>query len=813
MSHFLRDVVHAVRVLASRPVLTATTVATLAVGIGGTSTMFAVADSLLLRPLPVPEAARLVRVFGASDIAELGITSYPNLQDVADRARSFAAMTIHQQTFAAYGLGDDTTNAAVELVSGSYFPTFQVATTLGRALMPEDDRPDAARVTVVSDRWWRSHLAADPQVVGRTVHLNGSVFTVIGVAPSSFRGSYDALGTDLWVPLMTYDVVRPRGLDIRRRTWGWLQATARLAPGASLEGASSEAATIAAALRAEYPRENRGLAFTVVPASSLPESMTPDLRRALVFALIVAALALLAACANVANASLATVSDRGAEIAVRMALGASRGAIARQWLAESLVATAAATLLGLLLAVWLRDGLFALRPLAGYENFAPALDIGWPVWACAAVLMAVATCLSGVLPAFRASRVAPARPLRDGAAANIGGSRGQWIRTALVSAQAAVALALVVLAGLLGQSVATARRFDVGFDRAGLVIARANVSALGHDEAQSYQYHAATMARVRALPGATQVTAASVVPLGPNDERRGVTIDGYTPPGDGAPLSMPNNVVWPGYFEVMGIPLVAGRTFTEADGRPGGPLVAIVNQTMATRYWPSGDPIGRTIRMGDQRAEVVGIVKDIVYYTLGEAPLPYLYLAYGPGQPYQDGLTFHVRTSLAPAVMARQLSRELRAQDPRVRVVNAMGYDELRAAALFPARAMGWLSTGFAVLALALLLVGTYGVTSYVVAGRRRELALRVALGAAPDALRAGVVRRALLWGAPGALAGALVALGLAQLLRGTLVGVSALDPWSLAGGAVAVLITSGLAAYVPARRVGRLDLAAELRQ
>ncbi len=349
-------------------------------------------------------------------------------------------------------------------------------------MTPEDDRSDAARVAVLSDRWWRSHLAADPEVVGRTVHLNGSVFTVVGVAPASFRGSYDALGTDLWVPLMTYDVVRPRGLDIRRRTWGWLQATARLAPGASLAGASSEVTTIAAALRAEYPRENRGLAFAVVPASSLPESMTPDLRRALVFALLVAALALLAACANVANASLATVSDRGAEIAVRMALGASRGAIARQWLAESLVATAAATLLGLLLAVWLRDGLFALRPLTGYENFAPALDIGWQVWACAALLMAVATCLSGVLPALsrvahRAGAVRCATAPRPTSAA----AAVSWVRTALVSAQAAVALALVVLAGLLGQSVATARRFDVGFDRAGLVIARANVSALGHD--------------------------------------------------------------------------------------------------------------------------------------------------------------------------------------------------------------------------------------------------------------------------------------------------------------------------------------------
>jgi putative ABC transport system permease protein len=781
MSPFVRDVLHAVRVLASRPVLTATTVATLAIGIGGTSAMFAVADGLLLRPLPVPDADRLVRVFGASDIASLGITSFANLVDVADRARSFAALTIHQQTIAAYGLGDDTTNAAVELVSGGYFTTFQVAPGLGRALTPDDDQPGAARVAVVSDRWWRRHFAADRAAIGRTLHLNGSVFTVVGVAPASFHGSYDALATDLWVPLMTYDVVRPRGLDIRRRTWGWLQATARLAPGASLDAARTETSTIAAALRAEYPRENRALAFSVVPASSLPESMTP-------------------------------VLSRGAEIAVRMALGASRGAIVRQWLAESLVANAVATALGLLMAVWLRDALFGLRPLSGYENFAPTLDIGWAVWACAALLMAVATCLSGVLPALRAAHLAPAGPLRDGAAANIGGSRGQWVRTALVSAQAGVALALVVLAGLLGQSVATARRFDLGFDRSGLVIATANVSALGHDEAQSYQYHAATLARVRALPGAAQVTAASVVPLGGNDERRGVVIEGYTPPGDAPTLSMPNNVVWPGYFEVMGIPLIAGRTFAAADGRPGAPLVAVVNQTMAAMYWASGDPIGRRLRLGEQTAEVVGVVKDIAYYTLGEAPLPYLYLAYGPGQPYRDGLTFHVRTGLAPAVMARQLSRELRALDPRVRVVSAMSYDDLRAAALFPARAMGWLSTGFAVLALALLLVGTYGVTSYVVAGRRRELALRVALGAAPELLRVSVVRRALLWGAPGALAGVLLSLGLAQLLRGTLVGVTALDPLSLVGGAFAVVVTSAAAAYVPARRVGRIDLATELR-
>ncbi|MEP7116011.1 MAG: ABC transporter permease [Acidobacteriota bacterium] len=610
MRNLWRDVQHAVRVLLGRPVLTLTTVATLAIGIGGTSAMFSFANGLLLRPPPVPEPATLVRVFGASDTEALGITSFANLHDLADRATSFAALTIHQQTFVAYGLGDDTTNVAVELVSGTYFPTFRVAATLGRALNAGDDRPGADRVVVVSDRWWRSRLASDPAVVGRTISLNGTPFVVAGIAPATFRGSYDALGTDLWAPLMTYDVLRPRGLDISRRTWGWLQATARLAPGVTIDRARVEVDAIAAALRAEYPREDQGLAFSVVPAATLPESMTPGLARALAFAALVAALALLAACANVANATLATVSDRGAEIALRMALGATRGDVARQWLVESLVATTAATAIGVLLTMWLQDAALALRPLAGRDNFAPTLEVGWRVWLMASALMAVATCLAGVLPAWRAAQVDPAQPLRDGATANVGG-RSSWIRPALVSAQVAVALALVALAGLLGQSVSTARGFDLGFDKTGLVLATANVSALGHDAAQSYAYHVEVIARVRALPGATEVTAAAVVPLDDNDERRGVTIDGYTPPSTTEPLSLATNVVWSGYFAMMRIPVVAGRAFADDDGRPQAPLVAIVNQTMARRYWPSGDPIGHIIRLGTKAVEVVGVVKDM----------------------------------------------------------------------------------------------------------------------------------------------------------------------------------------------------------
>ena len=814
MTQLLRDARHAVRVLATRPILTATTIVTLALGIGGTSAMFSIASAVLLRPLPVPDASRLVRIFGTTEARSLGIASYPNLKDTTDRAGSFAGVTIHQQTFAAAGLGDETTTAATELVSGGYFAVYGVAAARGRTIAPADDVDGApANVAVVSDRWWRSRLGADPGVVGRVLHLNGAAFTVVGVAPPTFRGSYDAAPTDVWVPLMTSPVVRPRGLDVHRRTWGWLQASARLAPGVTAVAASAEVEAIGAALAAEYPAENRNLRMTVTPASAVPESMTQALGRVLAFAFIVTALALLAACANVANAQLATVSDRAGEIAVRMAMGASRWDIVRLWLAESLVTTVIATGVGLLAAVWLRDGFLGLRPLTGLDHFAPSADLDWRVWALGAGLMAIATGLSGVLPALRAAGTDPAGPLKDGAAAAMGRSRGAWLTGGLLSGQAAVSLVLVALAALLGRSVSESNSFDLGFDPSRLVVATANTSGLGFDAARSYAFHDDTMRRVRALPGVRAASAASVVPLGGNDEQRGIAIDGYTPPIGDTVFPVANNVVWPGYFDVMGIALLRGRGFDAADGRPEAPIVAVVNDTMARTYWPGGDAVGGIIRIGDgATARVVGVVKDITYYALGEAPIPYLYLPFGP-VPFSDGLTFHVRTAGDGVAVSRQLAAELRRLDARVRVGNAMTYEALRAASLFPARAMALLSGGFGGLALLLLVAGTYGVTAYAVAARRREFALRVALGAAPAAITASVVRRAVGWGAPGLAAGAALALALAQGLRSFLFGVSATDPLSLGLAATAVIATAAVAAYLPARAVGRADLIAQLRR
>lgn len=813
MRSLIRDVRHALRVLTGRPVLTATTVVTLALGIGGATAMFSIASALLLRPLPVPEPDRVVRVFGTTEDRTLGIASYPNLRDLADRARSFAGFAIHQQAFAAYGLGEETTAAAVELVSGSYFDTFAVPAARGRTIAAADDvYGNAAAVVVVSDRWWRARLGAAPDVLGRVVHLNGAPFVVVGVAPPAFRGSYDAAPTDLWVPLMTYGTVRPRGLDVQRRTWGWLQASARLTPGATLASARAEVQAIGAALATEYPAENRGLRMTAIAASSAPEAMTPLLRRVLAFALIVTALALVAACANVANAQLATVADRAAEIAVRMAMGASRLAVARLWLVESLVTTTLSALVGLLAALWLRDGFLGLQPLSGRANFAPSVDLDWRVGLWAVGLVAAATVASGVLPALRAAAVDPARPLHEGATASVGPPRRRWLAGGLVSGQAAVSLLLIALAALLGRSLAASTWFDLGFDTERLVVASADTSALGLDDAQSFAWHDDTLRRVRALPGVAAATAAAVVPLGGNDERRGVAIDGYTSPSGDAVVPVATNVVWPGYFDVMGLTLARGRAFVPADGRPDAPLTAVVNETMARAYWPDGDAVGRPLRFGDTPAVVVGVVRDSVYYALGEPPLPYLYVPFGP-VAFPDGLTFHVRAATDGLALSRPLTAELRRLDPRVRVLNALRYEDLRADAMFPARALAVLSGGFGALALLLFLAGTHGVTAYAVAARRREFALRVALGAAPAAIRRAIVREAIGWGLPGIAIGAAATLAVAQLLRTFLFGVTTADPWAIGTAALAVVATSAIAAFVPARAVAGGDLVAQLRR
>jgi predicted permease len=811
MQTLLQDLRYALRLARRRPTLTLVTIFTLAIGVGGTTATFSVFNALLLRPLPVPDPDRVVRVFGATDERAFDVLSYPNAIAFG-RATTLASLAIHNQTRVAVGLGDSTDSAAAELVSGNYFATLGVMPALGRPLGPADDRLDnGEHVAVISDRWWHTRYGASPDVLGTSLFLNGTAFTIVGVAPPSFQGSYDAWSTDAWVPLMTYPVVRPRGNQIVNRGWGWLSATGRLAPGASVEQADAELNTIAAALAREYPASSKNMRAHVVRAMALPEEMAPGLRQVLFFALLVVGLSLGAACANIANAQLAMVISRQREIAVRLAMGATRTRVLRQWLTESVVLALAATAVGLLIALWAREGLMWLRPpQPELQNVSPDLSLDGRVLAFAVAMAGVTTILFGGLPAVRAARSDVATPLKDDGISATGSRRRVWAQGTLVVAQVAVSLMLLVSAGLLVRSLNAASRFDIGVDTRGLMLAEASTSGLDYTPERTRAYYRDAVARLRALPGVADVTFAAVVPLSDARESRGVMIDGHTAPNGSRFISTASNIVATNYFDVMGIPITAGRGFSAADGDDAAAPVAIVNETMARRYW-SGNAVGQQIRLGSTTppVEIVGVARDITYYSIGEAPRPYLYLPFGPTAG--GSFVFHVRGDVTAATLPGLLRRELRAADPRIRVPFALSYDEARLMPLYPSRAMAAISSMFGALALLLTAIGLYGVVMYTVSQRTREFAVRIALGASPADILRGVVRQGLTMAMIGVAIGAVGAAVLGRLLRGFLVGVSPLDPITFAGWSAAIVAIALAAASLPARRATRIDPAAAL--
>ncbi len=814
----MHDLRYAFRALRRSPGFALVAVLTLALGIGVNTTVYSILHGLLWRPLPVSQPARLAVIYGRPAGGAFADLSYADYRDI--RA---ASGDVFEDVIGYYpvplSLSDGTGNERAwgELVSGNYFHVLGVSAALGRSLQPTDDRPGAPPAAVLSDAAWRRRFGGDTNAVGRPVRLNGRSFTVVGVAPRGFAGVYFVgFEPELWLPAHAYELVTQAGPGaLEQRGGPTFRQMGRLRPGVGTSRAEAAVQTIAARLAADHPETNAG-----VGAAVLPERQTrPEPEMAGGFGLAASAflgavgLVLLVACANVANLLLARAAGRRREIALRLALGASRGRLVRQMLVESAVLAGAGALLGVLLAVWGTDIVGAALRLPTDIPFAFEFGIDAPVLAYAAMTTIVAALAFGLVPALRASEGAIATTLKDGSP-GAGAGRGR-LRGALVVAQVAVTCVLLVVAGLAGRTFGAVRGVAPGFVTRGGVLASVSPTLERYDRDRGRAFYRDLLARVRAMPGVTSAGLVASMPLEFSSFGSSVHVEGREPrPGGEGAWSAGWSAVSAGYFDAAGTRLLRGRDVGAGDTL-GAPLVAVVNRTLAERAWPGADPIGRRLRLDTPDAaavEVVGVVEDGKYRALTEVPQPYLFLPLD--QKYPDGATLVVRTAADdPLTIVPALRGALAELDPEMPLSDVKTMDQLLAGrALLIPRLAAQGAGALSLLTLALAVVGLFGVVSYSVSQRVREIGIRMALGAPRAVVLRLVLGEGLRLTGLGLAVGVPAAAGAALVIRGLLYGVGVADPGIFAGIVVLLVVVTLLATLLPALRAIGVDPSNALR-
>jgi len=815
-----QDVRYAMRTLAKSPSFTAAVIVSLALGIGANTTIFTLLNTLFLNPLPVERPAELVAVFttanrNATQFGNLLPLSYPNLKDFRERTDALNDLAAYSPPLAlAFMTADGPERVFAQLVTGNYFDVLGVRPIAGRFFTSDDDRtPGAHPIAVIGYGLWQRRFGGRFDAIGETIALNRHTITIVGVAPEGFKGVTSMFGPELWLPSMMSAQFQPRqsGSWLDERAAVVFSAFGRLRPGVTLTQADANLKTIASALEHEHPDQNAGRSVTVMPIAEA--TIFPGMRGTLMLAggvlMAIVGLVLLIACSNVANLLLARASARRQEVAVRLALGATRTRLVRQLVTESLLLGAAGGALGFAFGIWGRDLLWAARPAVVANNFVE-LRIDTHVFAFALVLSIATGVLFGIIPAVRASRADLVGALKLEPPLVRGGRR-LTVANVLLVGQVAFSLVALVTAALFVRSLQRAHDVDLGYDTRPLAILSVNLAQGGYDEARGRQFARDVRDRIERVPGITAVSWSTNMPLWANQYRR-VSIDGAAPSKQSdLPLALVTTVDVD-YFKVLGFGMTQGRDFTSGDSEKGM-AVAIVNDRMAERYWPNQNPIGRTFRFdSDPTARhVIGIVKTIKYQTLGETPQPAVYLPFR--QNYADGLVLYVRSSGEPARAIGTVQREVHAMDPHVPLENASSVDDLIDQSLWMMRIAAGLLAVFGALAIALASVGLYGLMAYSVNQRRRELSVRMALGADRGAVLRLVVREGMTLVAIGIVVGVGLSLAISRALASLLVGIAATDAVSFATAAVLLTSVALFGTYLPARRASRFDPLVALRQ
>lgn len=821
----LRDLRFAIRWLWRSPGLTLVAVVSLGVGIGLNSALFTVVDALLFKPLPVVRPDELIDLYtsSSSERQQFGTTSYPDYLDLASRTEAFEDLVGYSPMFGALGTDATARLASGEIVTGNYFKAFGVAAYIGRTLTPQDDGAGAPKVAVVSYRFWTRELGSAPDVAGRVLRIRGTPFTVVGVLPAGFTGMVPVLTPELWIPVAASLDVEPVGLHdvvpspsgrnrLERRGDRWMFLRGRLKRGMTAQQAALNAELVMSRLAAAYPDTNRNRFMSARRTNDVHFHPSIDAQlRPIAWALMaLVTLVLLVACMNVAGMLLARASSRQREIGIRIAIGASHARLLRQLLTESVLLALLGALVGVLLAWWSTSIAGSLR-MPVPVPLAFDLHIDLRVLAFTLAIALITGVASGVIPAVQMSKVSITQDLRvDGPTTQLGKAR--WsMRDLLVAGQMAVTVVLLVAAALLTRSVIAAERTNLGFPVDRIALVSVDASQLRYTPARTQQFYDQALERIRALAGVDAAGLATRPPFSMNFNRWEIWIPRLHQPGQHG-VTVEVTSVSPEYFDVMDIPIVSGRIFTAAD-RPETPRVAIVNETMAHRYWPGQDAIGQTFHSRGSEGpvyQIVGVCADHKVTAITEPPTPFLHIARSQ-QPNMYSAII-ARTRGDASALLRDMRREIHAVEPGLAFVENQTMEAEVGVTLFPVRASAWLVGSVGMVAMLLAAVGLYGVIAFTVARRTREIGIRMALGARPSMVLRLVMRRGLAVAVVGLIVGCIGSVFVMHRLAGALYGVGANDPLSWLSAAASLLGISALANMIPAWRAARVHPSEALR-
>jgi macrolide transport system ATP-binding/permease protein len=809
-----QDLRYAARMLRKTPGFTAVAVLTLALGIGANTAAFTIINTLLLNPLPVEHASQLAAVNTAvaknnSEPVDLRPISFLNLKDYREKNRAFSSLAGYSSpTALTISTGPESQRVFAEVVTGNYFDALGIRPLLGRFFLPDEDAiPGANPVVVIGYAAWQGRFGGTSDILGRTIKLNHLTFTIIGVAPQGFKGVNAIFGPDMWVPSMMAEQVLPAQQHnaLVDRTILTFTGAGRLKSGVSLSQAQAEMKTIAVALEKEYPDASQGQTVTVQPLTQA--ALAANQRQGLLFgsALLMAIVGfvLLIACSNVANLLLARAAARRQEIAVRMALGASRWRLVRQLLTESVLLGLFSGILGFLFGYEGCQLLWSFRPAEVAQNFVdPHLNAN--VFVFVLVVALFTGLIFGIAPALRSSRTPIVETLKEETRTAGRSARSITLANALLVGQVAVSLVLLVTAALFLRSVQREYTIDPGFETKNLALLLLYPGQQGYDRTKTEQFYKDVRDRLATVPGVASLSWATNLPFWRRAET-GIVVEGQEQRKKSEAISSVVNTIDLQYFPTMGIPLLAGRDFTQ-DDREGATLVAITNDTMASRYWPGQDPLGKRLQLPGQKEfrQIVGIVKTANYQTLGESPQSCVYIPLR--QNYSESMVLYVRTERNPAQVIPALQSEIRNIDPALPIDDIRTGTKLIEQALWGAKIGVGLLGVFGFLALGLATIGLYGIMAYSVNQRRREIGIRMALGAGQASVLSLILRQGMTLVICGVGLGLMLSMLLGRALSRFLYGVGAIDLPSLTGASLILLLVAVIACYLPARAASQVD-------